>query len=529
MIILYNPQSSANRKPILPMSLLAVGAVLEGKYDYCILDGNLETDPLSRIDQVIREQGGERPILALTVMPGPQLQQAVPLCQELKRRHPHLTVVWGGYFPTQHWDVALRSDFVDYVVRGHGEMVFLQLLGELDKEENPNSQLPNLKEERNSEELRGTQGSLGELQLNLQSPIANLQSIPGLAYRNDAGEPVSNPLAPIPHPVKLPVWNFDRLPVARYVRPTFLGSRTLGYHSSYGCPFFCNFCAVVNMVNGRWLPQSAEQVANIAHLYKERWGVNAIEFYDNNFFTHQERVAEFSERVMNLGIRWWGEGRIDTMLKYSDRTWRLMRDSGLHMVFMGAESGSNETLKRMDKGGTMSTDKTLEMARIMQKYDVVPEFSFVMGNPPDPEADLVQTMEFIRKVKQINPRTEIIMYLYTPVPLAGDLYDEAQAEGFAFPKTLEEWVSPEWLNFSQRRSTTMPWVKQTLQGRMRDFERVLNAYYPTSTDARLTNIWRTVLRTTAAWRYHTRIYRFPLELKALHRIVAYQRPETSGF
>jgi hypothetical protein len=217
------------------------------------------------------------------------------------------------------------------------------------------------------------------------------------------------------------------------------------------------------------------------------------------------------------------------MLKYSDRTWRLMRDSGLHMVFMGAESGSNETLKRMDKGGTMSTDKTLEMARIMQKYDVVPEFSFVMGNPPDPEADLIQTMEFIRQVKQINPRTEIIMYLYTPVPLAGDLYDEAQAEGFAFPKTLEEWVSPEWLNFSQRRSTTMPWVKQTLQGRMRDFERVLNAYYPTSTDARLTNIWRTVLRTTAAWRYHTRIYRFPLELKALHRIVAYQRPETSGF
>lgn len=365
--------------------------------------------------------------------------------------------------------------------------------------------------------------------VNSQSPISNLQAIPGLAYRNDAGEPVSNPLAPIPHPVKLPEWNFDRIPVARYVRPTFLGSRTLGYHSSYGCPFFCNFCAVVNMVNGRWLPQSAAQVAGIAHLYKERWGVNAIEFYDNNFFTHQDRVAEFSERVMNLGIRWWGEGRIDTMLKYSDRTWQLMRDSGLHMVFMGAESGSNETLKRMDKGGTMSTDKTLEMARIMQKWDVVPEFSFVMGNPPDAEADLIQTMEFIRKVKEINPRTEIIMYLYTPVPLAGDLYDEAQAEGFAFPKTLEEWVSPEWLNFSQRRSTTMPWVKQTLQGRMRDFERVLNAYYPTSTDAKLTNVWRTLLRTAAAWRYHTRVYRYPLELRALHKFVAYQRPETSGF
>lgn len=69
-------------------------------------------------------------MLAVTVMPGPQLQQAVPLCRELKRRHAHLLVVWGGYFPTQHWDVVLRAEFVDFVVRGHGEMVFLQLLGE---------------------------------------------------------------------------------------------------------------------------------------------------------------------------------------------------------------------------------------------------------------------------------------------------------------------------------------------------------------------------------------------------------------
>jgi hypothetical protein len=313
------------------------------------------------------------------------------------------------------------------------------------------------------------------------------------------------------------------------VRPTFLGSRTLGYHSSYGCPFFCNFCAVVNMVNGRWLPQTAESVAHIAHLYHDNWGVNAIEFYDNNFFTHEARVAEFSQRIMDLDLSWWGEGRIDTMQKYSDQTWRLMRDAGLKMVFMGAESGSMETLKRMDKGGQMTPDKTLEMARLMKQYDIIPEFSFVMGNPPDPEEDARQTMEFIRQVKQINPATEIIMYLYTPVPLAGDLYDNAQASGFAFPETLEEWVSPEWLNFSQRRSTTMPWIKQPLQNQLHDFERVLNAYYPTTTYTKLTSGWRTILKMVSAWRYYGRIYRYPLELRALHKLIAYQRPETSGF
>jgi anaerobic magnesium-protoporphyrin IX monomethyl ester cyclase len=492
MIIFYNPQSSAGRKPILPLSLLAIGAVLEGQYDYCIIDGNLEDDPLARLDERIHACATP-PILGMTVMPGPQLQQAIPLCRELKRRHPYLTVVWGGYFPSQHWDVVLKADYVDFVVRGHGEYVFLELLSVLEKGE------------------------------------AHLGSIMGLAYKDSDGTPVTNPEAAIPQPEQLPPMNFDRVPMECYIRSTFLGSRTLGYHSSYGCPFFCNFCAVVTIVNGRWLAQPAEQVAEVVKMYNTRWGINAVEFYDNNFFTHEARVAEFSKRIMNLGVSWWGEGRIDTMMKYSDRTWRLMRDSGLRMVFLGAESGSAETLARMDKGGKMSPEKTLEIVQRMKHWGIIPELSFVMGNPPDPEADMQHTMEFIRQVKRLNPKAEIIMYLYTPVPLSGELYEKAKAQGFAFPETLEEWISPEWLNFSQRRSQTMPWIQQTMQQRIHNFERVLNAYYPTSTDAKLTNTWRAVLRAVSAWRYHSRVYRYPLELRAMHKLIAYQRPETSGF
>ncbi|MDX1520727.1 MAG: radical SAM protein [Anaerolineae bacterium] len=492
MIILYNPQSSANCKPIIPLSLLAVGAMLEGQYEYTILDGNLEADPLTRLDDLIAACDSP-PILGISVMPGPQLEQAIPLSQALRQRHPQVTIVWGGYFPSQHWDVVLKADYVDFVVRSHGEHVFVSLVKMLERGE------------------------------------TDFSSLMGLAYKDDAGQPVTNPEAPLPRLAGLPPMNFDRVDVNRYVRHTFLGSRTLGYHSSYGCPFFCNFCAVVNMVNGRWLPQTAAQVADVVHLYKDRWNINAVEFYDNNFFTSEARVAEFSERILNLNVAWWGEGRIDTMQKYSDQTWRLMRDSGLKMVFLGAESGSMETLKRMDKGGKMSPEKTLEMADLMKQWDIVPEFSFVMGNPPDPEGDLADTMEFIRKVKDVNPQAEIIMYLYTPVPLSGELYEQAKAQGFAYPETLEGWISPEWLNFSQRRSTTMPWVQQSLQERIHNFERVLNAYYPTSTDTKLTRNWRTLLRLISAWRYHLRVYRYPLELRALHRLIAYQRPETSGF
>jgi radical SAM superfamily enzyme YgiQ (UPF0313 family) len=491
VLILYNPPSSEARKPILPMSLLALGALLEGEQEYRIVDGNLEPDPLAAVDRAIRETGAD--VLALTVMPGPQLSDAVPLSRTLNERHPALTIVWGGYFPTQHWEPCLRAPYVDYVVRGHGEEVFRRLLDALRSGEDPTG-------------------------------------LPGLAFRDpETGAPVTNALAPIPDPDGLPDFPYHRVDPARYVRRTFLGDRTLPHHSSYGCPFRCNFCAVVNLVEGRWLPQSAERTARTARQLVERWGVDAVEFYDNNFFVHEARTAEFAERIRDLEISWWGEARIDTLLRYSAQSWRSMRDSGLRMVFLGAESGSDEVLRRMNKGGTASTEKTLEIARRTRDYGIVPEFSFVLGNPPDPEEDADRTMAFVRRVKRVNPAAEVILYLYTPVPLAGELYEQAKAQGFSFPETLEEWVDPSWLDFSQRRSSHMPWLKDPLRRRIRDFERVLNAYYPTTTDIRLTGLRRAVLRTLSAWRYTAGVYRFPLELRAAQRAFAYQRPETSGF
>src|SRR5262245_46675081 len=126
MLVLYNPVSSSTRKPILPMSLLALGAVLEGEEPYTIVDGNLEPDALGALERRIRDDGAD--LVAMTVMPGPQLAQATELSRSLRERHPDLTIVWGGYFPTQHYEVVLRSEAIDFVVRGHGELVFRDLV-----------------------------------------------------------------------------------------------------------------------------------------------------------------------------------------------------------------------------------------------------------------------------------------------------------------------------------------------------------------------------------------------------------------
>lgn len=487
-VVLYNPPSSAGKKPILPMSLLALAALLDDR-EVAIVDGNLEADPLAAVDRALRDTGAAT--LGVTVMPGPQLADAVPTCRRLKELHPRVTVVWGGYFPTQHFDACLGAAYVDLVVRGHGEAAFAALLDRLDRDAGP-----------------------GDLA--------------GLAWRR-GDEPVSNPMPAIPHPDGLPDFPYRLVDVTRYPRRTFMGARTLPHHSSYGCPFFCNFCAVVNMVEGRWVAQSAARTAAVTTRLVRELGADAVEFYDNNFFVAEARTAEFCERVRRLGIAWWGEARIDTLLRYSARSWALLRDAGLKMAFLGAESGSDETLARMNKGGSASAAKTLEIVARMREHGIVPELSFVVGNPPDPEADAAGTLEFIRQVKGVNPAAEIILYTYTPVPLAGELYTQAKAAGFAFPPTLEAWVAPEWREFAQRRSAGLPWVADPLRRRLHDFERVLNAAYPTVTDTRLTGAWRLVLRALASWRWRLRVYRRPVELALMQRLLAYQRPETSGF
>jgi hypothetical protein len=82
-----------------------------------------------------------------------------------------------------------------------------------------------------------------------------------------------------------------------------------------------------------------------------------------------------------------------------------------------------------------------------------------------------------------------------------------------------------------RRGDGIPWMNGEggIRRRVRNFERVINAYYPTVTDMRLTTWRRAALRAASAWRYGLKWYDAPYELRALQKLMHYQRPETTGF
>lgn len=490
-ILLFNPKCVTKGKQRLPMSLLAIASVIEGDYVPVFIDGNLLENPAEVIIEKARITGAK--MLAVSTMPGPQLTQAIEVCRKVKAALPGLIIVWGGYFPSHHGDVCVTSGIVDYAVEGQGEVPFRKLVDTLHHG-----------------------GSLAD--------------VPSLIWVNE-NTVQTNPRAPLVPLDNLPLWPYERLDdVLAYRGKSYLGNRVMSHHSSFGCPFACNFCAVVRIVNQRWLPESPERVETVVRMLVEKYGADAIEFHDMDFFIREDRAAEIAERLTPLGINWWGLGRIDKLITYSDATWQKLKKSGCQMIFMGAESGSDETLKMMNKGGKSSVNSTIAMAHKMKEVGIVPEFSFVMGTPPDPLADAENTIRFIRQIKQINPAVELILYIYTPVPHdRSELLKAAQDLGFKFPRTLDEWASDEWQTFALRRDPNTPFLKDDVRRKVRNFEAVVNAYYPTVTDIRLGGRMRTMLQVLSGVRYKLEWYDWPYELKALQRVVHYRRPETMGF
>ena len=124
-ILLFNPKS-ANAKHRIPNSILSIAASIDNKYEWTIVDGNCETDPLGRITEYL--QTGQFKYIGITVMPGPQLRQAVPIAKAIKLQFPETIMIWGGYFPSGQYKVVLQSSYVDFVINGPGDKAFPSLI-----------------------------------------------------------------------------------------------------------------------------------------------------------------------------------------------------------------------------------------------------------------------------------------------------------------------------------------------------------------------------------------------------------------
>lgn len=509
-VLLINPRMGVTRKAGPPLSILHLAAVLEGQRPWSILDGNLRAN----LARGAFERLSARPhaLVGITVMPGPQVLPAIEISRAIRAAFPSVPIVWGGYFPTLYPDAAINAPYVDYVVRGQGEQTLCDLVERLSDAGPP----------------RPEQSAT--------APAA-LKDIAGLTWKRD-GRIVHNPDRRIVSPDLLPPVPYHRIPeMDHYLRPSFLGSRTAVYQSALGCRFKCDFCGVVSMWNGKTLLEAPERLHRALVALRDGWGADAVHFFDHNFFDREDTSVPMLEVLGELKMPWWCYARADALANFTASTWRKVEKSRLRMAYIGAEAASDEVLKRMRKGSRV--EHTFEVARRCREHGVIPEFSFVLGGPEDPEGEIEKTFDFIRRLKGLNPEAEIVLYFYSPTPQRRNAPKSMDAavprlpvlqrygpSGPSLPTTPEEWTQPEWVSWVCHEDA--PWLTPRIRQRIKDFARVVACRFPTAQDARLSPAGRTILRNLARWRYTTRRYGHPWELRLAQRVLRLRDPKTES-
>ena len=488
-VLLINPTITGRRHARFPLAVLSLATALEGRYAARILDGNIDRDFVATAARTVGE--GDVAAVGVTVMGGPQLLSAIAVSKAIRARAPGVPIIWGGAFPTGCPEAAVSASYVDYAVRSQGEETLVELLDAL------------------------TTGQ----------PDA-LPKIRGVSWRRD-GCVVHNPERPFSPASLERMLPYDRLENPRqYLTRTYLGARTAGYQAALGCRFRCTFCGVATMYRGRTaLPPAARLEQDLGFLQR-RLGVDAIQFYDHNFFDREVDMLPLLEVMAKFEMPWWCFARSDALVNLSERSWGLIRKSRLRMAYIGAESPSDWLLHDIRKG--TRSDQTLAAIEQCRSHGVVPELSFMLAPPQDPEGETERTFEFIRMIKRLHPATEVMIYIYTPVPMRRDNTNAAAArmagtlrtaagEPLVFPRTADEWAQPQWVSYWCHQDA--PWLSARLRRRIVDFTTVLGCRFPTIMDVRASAWGKSALRALASWRYRYQRYGNPWELRLSKKLI----------
>lgn len=305
------------------------------------------------------------------------------------------TVIWGGPGPTTLPAETVLQAPVDAAVLGEGEVTTLELLRTLEQND-------------------------------------DIGSVNGIAFARDGAAVRTKPRERITDLDSLPLPWWEGLgDLGRYHVPLH-GRSVVPIVTSRGCPGKCGFCYARSMWGGRWQALSAGRVLDsMEHVLSLDDRIGGFLIIDDLFYASPERVKSICDGIKERGldIVWNCEIRADVV---RPELLEVMRDAGCRQVLIGVESGSQRMLDVANKGTTVEAME--QAAEAVHNAGLELYAMMVGGLPTETDEDIKATERLLRMIKP--EYTEFLSY--TPYP-GTPLYEEAIAEGFVPPATLEEW------------------------------------------------------------------------------------------
>jgi len=345
----------------LALEYLGAGIRMDG-HEVILHDARLDPD----VDNVITSFAPD--IVGLT---GYTIQLPVicSLADRIKTLRPDTFVVVGGHHATVRPEDFNRGS-IDLVVSGEGVTTLREVLRAI-QEGNSFDQIPGL-------------------------------AIPGPEMRTTGKRPYP-PLDDLPFPDRSLTREYRDHYFSEWLKPI------ASIRTSLGCTARCNFCALWEITGGRYLRREPERVVEELKIIEEK----NVFFCDDESMCDIRRMDRLADCIREAGIRkrYFLYARGDTITRHPD-VFAKWKDIGLHLVFVGMETFSQDRLDRMDK--RLLIDDQEKAARILEDLGIIMYASF-MVDPDFTREDFASLRAYIRRLRLRHASYSIL----TPLPGTG--------------------------------------------------------------------------------------------------------------